>query len=245
MTPRVLSAYEKNHLLKYGFDPDLIDTYDQMPVEYITGWVHFRHHDFKVSPAVLIPRVETEELISLIIANLNHRPARLADVGTGSGVIGLSLAQELSQGIKASHLYLSDISPEALHIAKDNARRLIPQVPVSFLTSDLLADYPPQLEFDVIVANLPYVPLSAMTSLEPAVKDYEPWLALDGGDLGVELIHRLLAQVSTRLTPDGHVWLEIDESHTSQHLDPTQRFEVQIFPDSFGKNRFARLALKR
>lgn len=252
MNQRDLLPYEKNHLLRYGFDPEQISDYDQMPVEYITGWAVFKQREFQVSPATLIPRVETEELVDLVVANaLNESVAgadsalfRLADIGTGSGAIGITLALELAQRGQPYHVYLSDISQDALQLAKQNAARLAPQLPLSFIESDVFANYPTDARFDVIVANLPYIPVEQLTTLDPSVREYEPWLALDGGERGVEIIHACLTQAKSRLHPTGQIWLEIDSSHTPELLDQDGTFQVEIIADSYGRSRFACLTFR-
>lgn len=247
MAKRTFSAYERNHLLRSGFDPDTL-TDEEMPVEYLTGKVTFYQLEFRVSPAVLIPRVETEELVELVIETCHQKTSEnslvIADVGTGSGAIGLSLATHLQAQAIPFHLYLSDISPEALHMAKANYQQLTPQIPVTFLESDLLTSYPNHLTFDVMIANLPYIPTSRLSQLDVSVRDFEPWLALDGGTQGVEIIHTFLSQAKPRLKPTGEIWLEVDETHTPELIDPQSEFEVTMFTDMLGNNRFARVRLR-
>lgn len=245
---RILSAYEYAELIKHGFDPATIVIEDDIPIEYVTGFVQFAGREFGVTPATLIPRVETEELLKLVLENVRHFPTtqalRLIEIGTGSGALGISLLLELQRTAHPTHAYLSDISAEALQVAQQNVRRHLAQTPVTIVESDLLNAYPSGLQFDLIVANLPYIPSHLLSGLEPSVRDYEPWLALDGGELGLELIHRLLIQAQTRLSTQGEIWLEIDDSHTESLLDPTGLYQVTIVRDSYNRRRFAHLRLK-
>ncbi len=246
MSARILSAYEKNHLLKYGFDPEQIDQYGEQPVEYITGRVEFLGKELTVSPAVLIPRVETEELVGLVVEDLLSNPNELtiAEVGTGSGAIGLSIASQLIASNKPFQLMMSDISQEALAVAQKNRQRLIPQLPsnakLEFLKSDLLEDFPSDLTFDYLIANLPYIPSDRLATLPDSVKDFEPLSALYGGADGLQLIDNLINQAKKILKPTGKIYLEIDDTHDEEKLAKlSATYRVQVFPDQFGKNRFA------
>lgn len=245
---RILSAYEYAELIKHGFDPATIVIEDDIPIEYVTGFVQFAGREFGVTPATLIPRVETEELLKLILKHVHHFPPTqtltIIEIGTGSGALGISLLLELQGIARPTHAYLSDISAEALEVTRQNVRRHLAQTPVSIVESDLLNAYPSGQQFDLIIANLPYIPSDLLSGLDPSVRDYEPWLALDGGELGLELIHRLLTQAQTRLSANGDIWLEIDDSHTESLLDPTGIYQVSIMRDSYNRRRFARLRLK-
>ncbi len=250
--PRHLSPYEYNHLLRHDIDPTQIDTYGEMPVEYITGHVEFGGQDFEVTAETLIPRIETEELVDLAFKEL-QTPATtspgeslvVGDVGTGCGAIGISLMlKALRKPLLTSlEFYLSDISPEAIKVARQNSQRLLPagaQPSLTFLTSDLLTNYPTDFQADLLVANLPYIPTDRIQSLESSVKDFEPSLALDGGEQGLSLIERFLKQVPAHLKPGGKVILEIDYTHTAEELQAFQpQLQVSIITDQFLRQRFA------
>lgn len=249
---RDFDPYELNQLLKYSLNPNQFSATIQDPVEYLTGHVQFRDLDLHVSPDVLIPRVETEELVDLILNFVetldNPFSVKIADVGTGSGAIGLSLAVELATKLTTFEVILGDISAPALRIAQQNAQELLSdellERKVKFVESDLLTRFP-MGPYTVIVANLPYIPSSRIPTLDTSVKEYEPWLALDGGDDGLDIISRLLNEVSDYLADEGRVFLEIDDSHTADQLEVlAPDFTVTINKDSANKNRFAILSKK-
>lgn len=235
-------------LIKYGFDPTTLELEDEIPIEYVTGWVTFAGRSFAVSPATLIPRVETEELIELVLTCTQTRqapqPLRILDVGTGSGAIGITLQLELNQRHQPAYVYLSDVSAEALEVAQSNVRHHLPHHPISLVESDLLNAHSPSQRFDIIVANLPYIPNHLLSELDQSVRDFEPWLALDGGEYGLEVIHQLLKQAPRYLAPQGIIWLEIDQSQTAAMIDPQNTYDVTIIKDSFERSRFAQLKLK-
>jgi release factor glutamine methyltransferase len=206
--------------------------WDQKPPEYITGKATFCGREFFVSPDVLIPRVETEEIIRHCEEHATKQSFFIADVGTGCGCIGITLAKKFPN----STVYLSDISEGALKIARKNSCQEI------IIQSDLLENYPKTL-FDVIVANLPYIPTKRIKKLSGSVKDFEPHLALDGGPDGTLLINRLLKQLPAHLKPGGLAILEIDDTHTLKSFRIPPSFKAQIRKDRFGRNRFLVLRL--
>ena len=192
----------------------------------------FCSREFVVSPAVFIARVETEEIINLVLSNsgrVQNLPT-IGDVGTGSGCIGITLAELLP----AATVYLSDISDLALAIARKN----IQTKNIIVLNSNLLTSYPTHLLFDVIVANLPYIPSKRIPRLLAAVRKYEPVLALDGGPDGTLLINRLLNQLPAHLKPGGLAILEIDDTHTLKKFHIPNSMTAEIKKDQFGRNRF-------
>jgi release factor glutamine methyltransferase len=175
------------------------------PVAYITGVREFWGLDFVVSPAVLIPRPETELIVEAALERLADpaRAWRIADVGTGSGCIAVALASER----RAATLTATDISDAALEIAQLNATRHGVHARTTFLRTSLLDDAPGP--FDLIVANPPYVPTSAGPTLAPDVRDFEPEAALFGhGADGLDEVRAILTQAATRLTPGGWLLME-------------------------------------
>lgn len=175
------------------------------PVAYITGVREFWGLDFIVSPAVLIPRPETELIVEAALQRLADpaRAWRIADVGTGSGCIAVALASER----RAALLTATDISEAALEVARQNATLRGVGRRIGFLrTSFLDAAIGP---FDLIVANPPYVPTSARPTLAPDVRDFEPDAALFGhGADGLDEVRAILAQAATRLAPGGWLLME-------------------------------------
>lgn len=175
----------------------------RQPLAYLFGKKEFYGREFLVTKDVLIPRPETEVLIDL--AKKHELTGRLLDVGTGSGVLGLTLWHELAD----IDLTLSDISPKALEVAKKNTKKLRVK-PVRYVESDLLEHWLTHEQpkpFDVIVANLPYVDRSWERSPET---EHEPGIALFARDGGLELIKLLLNQAPQLLSPGGYLLLESD-----------------------------------
>jgi len=250
-----LSPYQQTQLARYGNPRQLSDQeLTQLPVEYATGRAEFCGLPLHVSPQVLIPRIETEELVELVLQAVNEQLSsyqtqsilRIAEVGTGSGAISLVLAKHLAPFSKKIMISAGDISPAALAIARKNQAEFLTtqDVPVQFIESDLVHSMPGK--FHLIVANLPYIPSARVAHLDPLVKNHEPHLALDGGSQGLTQIYRLLDQAITHLYPGGIVFLEIDDTHSLVDFRQFgQYFEITVFQDSFGKNRFARLVFKQ
>ncbi|MFM7551948.1 MAG: peptide chain release factor N(5)-glutamine methyltransferase, partial [Actinomycetota bacterium] len=174
---------------------------DLEPVAYIVGEVGFRRLVLQTDARALMPRPETETLVEVALALL-PRGGRLVDVGTGAGPIALSVKHERPD----ADVLAVDVSDAALALARANAERLGLQV--AFAVSDLLADLPGP--FDVIAANLPYVP-DGDPRTEPGVVRHEPHLALWGGPDGLDLILRLVEQAPARLRPGGAVVLEVSD----------------------------------
>jgi release factor glutamine methyltransferase len=206
------------------------------PIPYIIGHAPFYGLEFRVSPAVLIPRPETEQLVEMAVRFARPLVApRIADVGTGSGCIPITLAGHLPQ----AHIQASDISAEALAIARQNADLLTPGR-VAFRLGHLLDPINPPL--DLITANLPYVTDGEWTMLDDGVKLHEPALALRGGPDGLDLIRQLLAQASDLLTPGGLLILEIGWQQGPPARDLAQSCfataVVDIQPDFAGHDRF-------
>lgn len=198
-------------------------------------WAFFGR-SYSVSPAVLIPRPETELLVEQAIAlaaELN-RP-RIADVGCGSGIIAISLAAELPQ----AQVLALDLSRPTLIVARQNAHRH--QVRVTFLQSDLLQ--PLKAQFNLICANLPYIPFATLSQL--GLAQWEPRLALDGGMTGLDAIRRLITQARSRLAPGGVVLLETEATLGTETLAAAREgfpdAEVTLVQDLAGKDRLVEI----
>jgi release factor glutamine methyltransferase len=200
------------------------------PSQYITGHQEFFGRDFFVSSAVLIPRPETEHLIEAAL-ELFSRDARLdiLDVGTGSGCIAVTLAKEFSR----SKLMAVDISTQALEIAQANAARL--EASVEFRQSDLLSALEPARRFDMIVSNPPYVGECEADKVQRQVKDFEPHIAVFGGERGMDIIERLAPQVWQHLEPGGWFLMEIGYSIADPvHEVMREWSDFRVVPDLQG-----------
>jgi release factor glutamine methyltransferase len=177
----------------------------RVPVAYITGHREFWGLDFDVTPAVLIPRPESELIVEAALTFLRDAgaQARIADVGTGSGCLAISLAYERPQAT----LVATDVSEDALAVARRNAGRHGLADRIRFARTSFLTHIPGP--FDLIVANPPYVPRSHEATLSPDIRDHEPAVALFGrGDDGLDDVRELLEQSATRLVPSGRLMME-------------------------------------
>ncbi|MBI2872383.1 MAG: peptide chain release factor N(5)-glutamine methyltransferase [Chloroflexi bacterium] len=176
------------------------------PLAHIVGRREFFGLDLEVGPAALVPRQETETLVEEALKAACQRggSCAIADVGTGCGAIAVALAVHLP----AARLYATDISPEALRLARANCLRHGVGERVALLEGDLLAPLPEPV--DLVVANLPYVPTAEIDTLQPEVRLHEPRIALDGGPDGLDVIRRLLCQAPRWLDAGGALLLEID-----------------------------------
>ncbi len=176
------------------------------PVAYLVGSKDFFLLRFEVTPAVLIPRPDTETLVQKALELLKSQPtARVLDIGTGCGCIAISLAHQCP-GIEVVAV---DVSPDALEVARRNAKAHGVEGRVQFLHGDLIAPVPAEALFDLIVSNPPYISPSEIATLAPDVKDHEPRVALDGGPDGLAFYRRLAAEAGKFLKPGGALLLEI------------------------------------
>lgn len=177
------------------------------PVAYLVGKREFFSLSFRVTPAVLIPRPETEFLVVAALDALKEwkMEPRVADVGTGSGAIAVAIARHSPQ----ARIIAIDTSPAALDVARENADALGVADRIEFLESDLLAAVPPQAQFAVIASNPPYIGEGELPTLAPSVRDHEPRQALIAGPTGAEVIEQLIPQAAERLLSGGWLFLEI------------------------------------
>jgi release factor glutamine methyltransferase len=179
------------------------------PTQQITGKQEFYGREFRVTRDVLIPRPETEHVIEAVLA-LAPDACRVLDVGAGSGAIAVTLALELAPlGARAAHglhVVATDISAAALRIAAENAQRLSAQV--GFVRCDLGAAFAPE-SFDLVVSNPPYVPEREKSGIQREVRDFEPDVALYGGDDGFAIYRRLIPGAGRILHPGGWLIMEI------------------------------------
>jgi release factor glutamine methyltransferase len=179
------------------------------PVAYLVGHKEFYSLSFRVTPDVLIPRPETEFLVIALLDLLKPRghdqPAVIADLGTGSGILAVTLAKHLP----AARVTAVDISPAALEVAGANARQHGVSDRVDLLQSDLFTAVPQDRHYDFVVSNPPYVASAEYEQLSPQVRNYEPRGALVAGPRGTEVIERIVPAAAGRLVPGGYLLVEI------------------------------------
>ncbi|HAR96761.1 MAG TPA: peptide chain release factor N(5)-glutamine methyltransferase [Deltaproteobacteria bacterium] len=186
------------------------------PMAHLTGTKEFFSRSFMVDQRVLIPRPETEILVEEALRIIRARSERIgpiADVGTGSGAIGITLAKESGKRVTCV-----DISQEALQLARVNAIRLEAIGLVNIVCSDLLSGFGDRARFDLIVANLPYVSEEEWQALMPDVRLFEPRLALWGGTDGLDIYRRFIAEAKGHLSKDGHILCEIGSPGQAEAL---------------------------
>ena len=193
------------------------------PVQYITGVQEFWSLEFNLNPLVLIPRPETEILVEQIITIIKDKKAAgetgnlsVLDIGTGSGAIAVSIASELPD----ADIWATDVSAEALEVAKANACKHGVENRINFVEGDLFSAIKDTTQlFDVIVSNPPYIPREDYDSLPPEVGQYEPRTALDGGEGGLFFIRRLILEAKDFLKPGGRLLIEMAPFQTARAMD--------------------------
>lgn len=190
---------------------------DGVPVAYLVGYREFYSLRLEVTPAVLIPRPETEHVViealdrakSLAQTPLN-RPLQIVDVGTGSGAIAIAVAKHIASAFPAgAHFTAIDVSADALAVAEKNAQSHGVHDQISFEIGNLLSSTPAEPSLDLVLSNPPYVSEPEFAELAPTVRDHEPKLALVSGQRGTELIQPLIAQAADRLYPGGQLIVEL------------------------------------
>ena len=214
------------------------------PIQYVLGEWDFRTLTLKCDRRALIPRPETEELVTRVLGYLNAETQRrrgglIVDVGTGTGAIVLSLAKEF----RGEAAFLgTDVSEDAIALAKENAVRCGLADRVKFALADGLDDFDEPQCVDVIVSNPPYIETAVCETLDPRVKDFEPRLALDGGTSGLDFYERYLSDAVNLLKPGGAVFFEIGENQgeaVRQLMFDCGFNDIRIEKDYAGHDRYA------
>ena len=201
------------------------------PLQYIEQYIPFYSIQINVDQRCLIPRPETEFLIELI-KNKSDNPKKILDVGTGTGCIALMLKKLYPE----STVDACDISLESLDLAKENSE--INNLEINLFQSDLLSDVE-EVDYDVIVANLPYIPTETLSSLESEVVDYEPLVALDGGVDGLLYINRLIKEIEEKDIRNLTLFLEVDTSHATTILNNLSHWkQVELEKDLVERDRY-------
>jgi release factor glutamine methyltransferase len=219
----------------------------RIPIQYLTGVTYWRDFSLVVSPAVLIPRPETECLVDIAVAaskDFTDDNQHWADLGTGSGAIALGLAAALP----TAKIHAVDRSVEALAIARRNAERLDLRERISFECGDWWEPLSPlKGEFTGMVSNPPYIPSQMLPDLQPEVAWHEPHLALDGGADGLDCLRHLVNTSADYLHPGGILLVETmagQATAVAALLEQQGQYsQIQIYPDLAGIDRFV-LALK-
>jgi len=226
---RKLSSEERSR-----YESALAERSRGVPAQYITGHQEFWGMDLIVSPAVLIPRPETEHVIETVLElsrastheQTHSKRLRIVDVGTGSGCIALALAKELP----GAKIDATDISPAALEIARANAARLQMEQRVNFHETDLLDGL--KGAFDVVVSNPPYVGDSEKDTVQLEVRKFEPRTAVFAGLNGTEVIERLLPVARAKLRPGGWLVMEISGTIAEKIRTLVKGWEeIEVIPD--------------
>lgn len=183
------------------------------PVAYLRGEREFYGLRFRVDKRVLVPRPDTETLVDVALSRSRHVSMcmRQLDLCTGSGCVAIAMAKQRP----TAQVIATDLSADALAVARDNALRL-GAYNVGFVQGDLFAPVATARRFDVITANPPYIPSGDIAGLTPDVRDHEPRLALDGGDDGLVLVRKIVAAAPAHLEPEGLLAIEIDSKEAAE-----------------------------
>ena len=216
------------------------------PVQYIVGNAWFFGTEFQVNSSTMIPRSCTERLVEQVITHCqeNAPSPRIADIGTGSGCIAVTLATHVPE----AKITATDISPDALELAKVNASVQNVETQITFLEGD---GSTPRLDldpFDVVCSNPPYIPDDEMSQLAPNVVDWEPTSALSGGKNGLDLISTIISNAPKILKPRGLLIIELASSTRDEALElaitEEDLVDAKIIRDAFGDDRFLRAIVR-
>jgi release factor glutamine methyltransferase len=243
----ILTSEQQNQL-----DDALTQLESGQPFPYVLGYWEFFGMEFDITPNVLIPRPETELLVEKAIAWMQESKTRrsstalkIADVGTGSGIIAVTIATQ----IPTAHILATDISPEALAVAENNARKFNVSNRINFIHCDILPPLPQSFSvedhFDLLCANLPYIPTKTLHNLP--VYGREPSLALDGGADGLDLFRKLMGVAPEWMAPNSLFLLEIEATLGVQALnlacDMFSSAEIHLHKDLTGRDRLLEIRL--
>ena len=209
-----------------------------IPLSHLAGFEYFYDRKFKVTKDVLSPRMETEELIYKVIEyikSINKNNIKILDLCTGSGIIGITLGKELE--FKSLEVVASDISEEALKVAKENA--IMNEAEVKFIQSDIFEDI--NEKFDIIVSNPPYIAYNDKITMEDNVLNYDPHLALFAEEDGMYFYREIVENAKEYLEEDGLVFFEIgyDQREKILKLANDNGFKAEVYKDINGRDRMA------
>ena len=209
-----------------------------VPLSHLAGFEYFYDRKFKVTKDVLSPRMETEELIYKVIEyikSINKNNIKILDLCTGSGIIGITLRKELE--FKPLEVVASDISEEALKVAKENA--IMNKAEVKFIQSDIFENI--NEKFDIIVSNPPYIAYNDKITMEDNVLNYDPHLALFAEEDGMYFYREIVENAKEYLEEDGLVFFEIgyDQREKILKLANENGFKAEVYKDISGRDRMA------
>ncbi len=209
-----------------------------VPLSHLAGFEYFYDRKFKVTKDVLSPRMETEELIYKVIEyikSINKNNIKILDLCTGSGIIGITLRKELES--KSLEVVASDISEEALKVAKENA--IMNEAEVKFIQSDIFENI--NEKFDIIVSNPPYIAYNDKITMEDNVLNYDPHLALFAEEDGMYFYREIVENAKEYLEEDGLVFFEIgyDQREKILKLANENGFKAEVYKDINGRDRMA------
>ncbi|UCD83780.1 MAG: peptide chain release factor N(5)-glutamine methyltransferase [Deltaproteobacteria bacterium] len=220
------------------------------PLQYLTGKQEFWSLNFKITEDVLIPRPETELLVEEAVKIISEESSsvpkpRILDLGTGCGIISIALAKEIG----SARILATDISRTALEVARENAARHRLEDKILFLCGNLFGPLKDdRLCFNLIISNPPYIPSGGFGQLEPEVRDFEPHQALNGGEEGLEFLHRIADQADRFLLPEGWLLLEVGEGQAEKVaglLKESPRYQTpMIVKDYSGRPRVVKARKK-
>ena len=214
------------------------------PMNYVLGYSYFYGYRFIVNEGVLIPRPETEELVALILSKydeyFNGQPVDLCDVGTGSGAIAIALKKEEEK----LNVYASDISEDALKVARLNAQNNNAQV--EFFQGSMLEPFIERdIKVDILVSNPPYI--KTVETIEASVYDYEPHVALFGGEDGLKFYREILENAHKVLKPKGFIFFEmgydLKDSLSALAKEYYPESRIEVYKDINGKDRMMMIAV--
>jgi release factor glutamine methyltransferase len=206
------------------------------PLQHITGSTSFCGFEISVNPHALVPRPETELLAEAgwtFLSTLNTQLSTVLDFGTGTGCIAIALAAKCPN----AKITATDISTDALALAKENAIRNKVSERIEFLQGDGFSALPKNSSFDLIISNPPYIPSAEIETLQPEVRDFDPRAALDGGADGLDFYRKLAAEAKAFLKPDGKIMLEFGDGQTDaiKNIFENEKWIVEAMKDDYSQ----------
>ncbi len=219
------------------FDRALADRIGGKPVQYITNSACFFGYDFFVNEGCLIPRVDSEVLVENALKDCMQDNIKVLDLCCGSGCLGLSFAKQIAEKNKKYELTMLDISTNAIQIARLNAQKL--GLKAKFMVADILQGLTTDEQFDVIFCNPPYIETAEIANLDKQVKDFEPHLALDGGEDGLKFYRAVAGNLKSITAKSGKAYFEIgyNQGKIVSQIFTTAGFQVELKKDYGKKDR--------